>query len=140
QREQECLAQLIKLLRKRLRITDDIGWLGPKQVGVLLPSTPTTGAWKVVSDILAAFPPELRLPQCRVYGYPSHWSADDEVPHDLPQQLAGAGKDVYAMESLFLRHTPFWKRGVDILGAATGLTLLRPVLGLVALLVKLTSP
>lgn len=140
QREEECLAQLIKLLRRRLRITDEIGWLGPKLLGVLLPSTPATGAWKVVSDILVAFTPELRLPQCRVYGYPSHWSADGEVPYDLPQRLAGTGEDVYAMEALFIRHTPLWKRGGDILGAAVGLILLLPLLGIIAMLVKRTSP
>jgi lipopolysaccharide/colanic/teichoic acid biosynthesis glycosyltransferase len=46
---------------------------------------------------------------------------------------------VHAVESLLLKPLPWWKRAVDIMGAATGMVLLSPVMGLAALCVKLTS-
>ncbi len=138
--QRECLDVLITILQQRLRITDDLGWLGPAQLGVLLPSTPAAGAWKVVSDVLAEFPAHLRLPPCRVYAYPSHWQGGEEVPYDQPRELVGTGEAVYAIEALFVRPTPAWKRLLDVAGATAGLVLLAPLLALLALAIKLAMP
>jgi lipopolysaccharide/colanic/teichoic acid biosynthesis glycosyltransferase len=46
---------------------------------------------------------------------------------------------VHAVESLLLKPLPWWKRAVDIMGAATGMVLLSPLMGVAALGVKLTS-
>src|SRR3990170_533051 len=40
-----------RLLVRRLRITDSAGFLSDRRVGVLLPDTSKSGAWKVASDI-----------------------------------------------------------------------------------------
>jgi lipopolysaccharide/colanic/teichoic acid biosynthesis glycosyltransferase len=46
---------------------------------------------------------------------------------------------VHAVESLLLKPLPWWKRGVDILGAATGMVLLSPLMAVAAVSVKCTS-
>jgi lipopolysaccharide/colanic/teichoic acid biosynthesis glycosyltransferase len=46
---------------------------------------------------------------------------------------------VHAVESLLLKPLPWWKRAVDIMGAAAGMVLLSPLMGAAALGVKLTS-
>jgi lipopolysaccharide/colanic/teichoic acid biosynthesis glycosyltransferase len=45
-----------------------------------------------------------------------------------------------AMESLFVRRTPLWKRTIDVVAAGTALIVLSPILLACAMLVKLTSP
>jgi lipopolysaccharide/colanic/teichoic acid biosynthesis glycosyltransferase len=73
--------------------------------------------------------------------------ADEELqPFDLmPYLLQGASDAAHAMDSvqevqsLILRRLPWWKRGIDIAGAGSGLLLLAPVMGLAAIAIKLTS-
>jgi lipopolysaccharide/colanic/teichoic acid biosynthesis glycosyltransferase len=138
--ESEAWTALLDVLRGRLRVTDDLGWLDRGQLGVLLPCTPAAGAWKVVSDVFDLYPAHLRLPSCRVYSYPSRWCAEDEAPREQPRRLADTGQVVYALESLFARPLPLWKRALDIAGAGLGLVLLAPLLGVVALGVRAASP
>jgi lipopolysaccharide/colanic/teichoic acid biosynthesis glycosyltransferase len=46
---------------------------------------------------------------------------------------------VHAVESLLLKPLPWWKRGVDILGAAAGMVMLSPLMAAAAIAVKATS-
>ena len=46
---------------------------------------------------------------------------------------------VHAVESLLLKPLPWWKRALDILGAATGMVVLAPLMAAAALAVKATS-
>ncbi len=45
-----------------------------------------------------------------------------------------------AFESVFIRRTPVWKRGMDILGSLAALILLSPLMLIVALIIKIGSP
>src|SRR5689334_20117884 len=56
-----------RVLVRRLRITDTIGFIADHKVGVLLPDTSETGAWKVASDICSVFPVGHDRPNCEVY-------------------------------------------------------------------------
>src|SRR4051812_48445772 len=47
----ETLAYLAKVLRERLRCTDDFGWLDARQVGVVLPCTSAAGAWRLADEV-----------------------------------------------------------------------------------------
>ena len=49
-------------------------------------------------------------------------------------------RPVRAMEALFVRQLPAWKRGLDIVGASLGLAVLAPLLAIVAIAVRFTSP
>src|SRR5262249_59844939 len=66
-----ALASLAKVLRQRLRATDEVGWLDDRRIGAVLPNTSARGAWKVADDIALEYPADLPLPVCTVYSYPS---------------------------------------------------------------------
>jgi lipopolysaccharide/colanic/teichoic acid biosynthesis glycosyltransferase len=136
----KTLNYLVRVLRQRLRCTDDYGWLNARQIAVLLPATPVTGAWRVADDICLRFPDHLPPPLCTVYSYPSDDNRTANGTGDERMLPHGTPGNALALESLFLQPMPRWKRAVDIVGAATGLVLLLPVLVAVALVVKATSP
>jgi lipopolysaccharide/colanic/teichoic acid biosynthesis glycosyltransferase len=68
---------------------------------------------------------------------------ENVIPFFLENSAGNRASDsqplVHAVESLLLKPLPWWKRAVDIMGAATGMVLLSPVMGVAALGVKLTS-
>ncbi len=144
-KNRDVVAQTASLLVRRLRSTDEAGWLDGQTVAALLPATPPDGAWKVANDIRRSFPAGARTPACRIYCYPSQWFTDvarkndpaETTVSDIPQHAAHSGEP---METLFQRRMPVWKRGLDIVGASVAMVLLSPVLLIVAVLVKLTSP
>jgi len=138
ERAHATLAQLATLLRRRLRCTDEVGWLEEQQIGVFLPDTPASGAWKVADDICLAFSTDEHPPLCMVYQYPSEPGTEDEMP--LRAEEPAFDRPVVGLQVFFARPMPLWKRCLDATGAGLGLLLLSPLMVLVALAVKLTSP
>jgi lipopolysaccharide/colanic/teichoic acid biosynthesis glycosyltransferase len=69
---------LVTLLNRRLRITDDVGWLDGRHIGVILPDTPSWGAWALVDDLCLAFPTDIPLFECKVYVYPDDGSSSND--------------------------------------------------------------
>jgi lipopolysaccharide/colanic/teichoic acid biosynthesis glycosyltransferase len=147
--------ELIRVLHSRLRATDDVGQIEGDRLGILLPDTPSAGAWTVVDHVVHLLPKDVLSPICEVYTYPSFGDgeseldscSDDGEPGGIPigsEENAGfvgdEAREVRRMESLFMISLPPWKRGLDILGASLGLILLSPLLACVAIAVKLTSP
>ncbi|HEX5270896.1 MAG TPA: sugar transferase, partial [Gemmataceae bacterium] len=70
-----------------------------------------------------------------------------DVPAPPPPVSDGGGgaeppaeKGVAALEAVFVRPMPRWKRAIDVLGSAVGLVLLLPVLAAAAVAVRLSSP
>jgi lipopolysaccharide/colanic/teichoic acid biosynthesis glycosyltransferase len=160
---QPCDAQelnlLGKLLRDRIRATDDAGLMGSRCVGVVLPDTHPEGAWKLAEDLCALMPGHVARPQCDVYSYPTH-PVNGEPVADLPGgtrahngkhsggrlepaatngKAAGNGHHARPMEVLFIRPLPAWKRAVDVAGAGVAIVLAAPVMLLAAATIKLTS-
>jgi len=138
-REAAC-ACLATLLRRRLRITDQAGWLEGGRIGVLFPETPAAGAWTVADEVCLQFPQNVRPPACKVLTYPSAQLPPDDKCDDSDVRPGATAKPVEAMEPLFLVKTPLVKRAVDVVGAIVGLTLLSPLMLAVAAIVKWTSP
>lgn len=66
----EAAAPLGRVLRQRLRNTDEVGWVAPGHLCVVLPDTPAAGAWKVADDVARSLLPYLTVPTCTVYTYP----------------------------------------------------------------------
>ena len=137
-REQESaedtFVNLVKILKQRLRYTDDIGWLDADHVAAVLPSTPLPGAMKVVDDVCRIFPTDSWPPLCAIYCYPSYSSGERIPPVEQPESVP-----VYAMETLFAERIAISKRCVDVVVAAVGLVVLLPLLLLIAASIKLTS-
>jgi lipopolysaccharide/colanic/teichoic acid biosynthesis glycosyltransferase len=136
----ETLRQLARILHRRLRLTDDAGLWDQHKIGVVLPATPAAGAWTVVDDVCVCVPAGLPLPLCSVYCYPSDWPGDSPGNGQRRAETTDAGRPLRAMEELFVQRLPLWKRLVDVAGASAGLLLLAPLLALVAVAIKATSP
>lgn len=148
--------EVVRVLHARLRATDDVGQIEGDRLGVLLPDTPSAGAWTVVDHVVHLLPKEVPSPICEVYTYPSF--DDGEAEPELPagngerrgvsvvSENEGAGvagtqsRNVRRMESMFMVSLPAWKRAMDIIGTTLGLIILSPLLAAIAIAVKLTSP
>lgn len=139
------LAELTTVVCNRIRSTDDAGLLGPHRIGVVLPDTPTAGAWKLSDDICDLLPPYAGQPECDVYVYPcDRQQVDAATAADNGRVLEnGRAKDrrePQPMHVLFVQPLPLWKRVVDVVGASTALVLAAPLMLVTAVAVKLTSP
>ena len=71
--------KLAKVLRQRLRLTDEAGWLDQHRVGIVLPSTAPRGAWILAADVCQRLSIESDS-YCRVYCYPSE---SDELDQSI---------------------------------------------------------
>ncbi len=128
-----------RVLAKRLRITDMVGFLSGDRVAVLLPETGESGAWKVASDVCAVYPVGHDRPSCEVYVYPKDdqkWAKVSQEGSQLPVKNSSGS---LPMDSFFAKQTPIWKRIIDVMGASLGLFASLPLLLCFALAIKLTS-
>ncbi|BBO33000.1 sugar transferase [Lacipirellula parvula] len=139
---------MARLLEGRLRLTDTPGELSDGRIAVLLPDTPSEGAWKVATDLSEVYPPGPARPECDVLVYPPHRKLRDddseleEEASEAPTELASEGEAAEPTDSefFFAKSTPPWKRAIDVLGAIVGLTLASPVILTAAAAIKATSP
>jgi lipopolysaccharide/colanic/teichoic acid biosynthesis glycosyltransferase len=131
------LVKLVHVLIQRSRSTDVIGWMGGWRIGVLLPDTPADGARKLIADVYQALADSFHAPECSVYSYP------------LQKHSAGNGGAEIKQDRTNVPYTdvldaaqkhPNWKRGMDMLIALLVLILLSPLLIIIALVIKLSSP
>jgi len=130
-------AKLPVILQRRLRATDEAGWLDRNRIGVILPGTPPRGAWKLAKDVCQSLAPAPE-PMCRVYSYPTETSELDEA---IPERRTREdNRPVHALEMLFVQAMPPWKRTIDVIGAVVGLVLLSPLFFLMAAVIKVSSP
>jgi lipopolysaccharide/colanic/teichoic acid biosynthesis glycosyltransferase len=130
-----------KVLRGRLRSTDEVGWLDDGQIAVVLPTTPAAGAWKVADDVCLEFPKHVPSPVCTVYSYPLDWPPDEKAPAPMPAEAQDLPvQRTLSLELLFLQSLPLWKRLLDVTGAAACLLLFLPVFVAIAAAIKWSSP
>jgi lipopolysaccharide/colanic/teichoic acid biosynthesis glycosyltransferase len=125
--------RLVRLLERRLRCTDEVGWLEDGQLCVVLAGSGAEGARKVVGDITTALG-EVPTLYCTICVYPA-----DSAPQGH-ETNGRAAHETASIEPLFVQGLPLWKRALDVVGAAVGLVLLAPLFAVVAILIKLTSP
>lgn len=57
----------------------------------------------------------------------------------LAAEFNAAGMPAASIHDFLVQPIPFWKRGLDIVGAATALTIFSPLIALIALTIKLTK-
>lgn len=136
----DTLAHLASYLRHRLRCTDDVGWIDDCRIGAVLPDTPASGAWKVADDACLSFSSEHLPPVCEVYVYPTDHAERLLESIDANREEASPERPSQSLELLFAQPLPRWKRGLDIVGASLGLVGLAPLLAVVGVLIKWTSP
>ena len=161
-RKRADLPALAGTVAGRIRATDDAGFLGPRQLGIVLPETPAAGAWKLAADICDLLPRGVQRPWCEVYVYPSDDEQQDgelcdtgrrggdrreeELSEECEEVTVGGGdssedrREARPMQVLFAQPLPTWKRAIDVVGASLAIALASPVLLLVAAIIRLTSP
>jgi hypothetical protein len=61
--------RLAKTILKRIRVTDDVGWFDEEHLGLLLPETTTTGAWRLATSICDTVAKRGERPLCTLYTY-----------------------------------------------------------------------
>ena len=133
------LAPLLRILRDRLRGTDELGWLDEQRVCAVLPNTAMEGAKKVAEAVCLALPEDVPTPVCTMFVYPSGPPQGEEHAPRRETEVAAAGQAV-SLETLLARPMPLSKRAIDLAGALVGLVVLAPLFAAVAVAVKLSSP
>lgn len=64
--------RLAKIILKRVRATDDVGWYDDQNIGVLLPDTSAAGAWRFADQVCGLIQKKYARPAVRVYSYPKY--------------------------------------------------------------------
>ena len=129
----------LALLGRRLRETDEIGWMEGGSVGALLTETGRDGALLVAGQVLSRLEREGAAPLAHsVFTYPGDWTASGE---DAAASAPAAEVPAAACAGVPPSLTPYptWKRVMDVAGALAAILLLSPVLLAVALTVRLSS-
>ncbi len=151
-RERE-VHSLCRVLKRRQRITDLVGWFDDEHIGVILPETGAPGAWKVANEVLESVPSS---PQCRIYTYPPQLPIPEMSHSQRSRKKEGAAEEqafaedsvlrkdstgpmVRNLDGLLIRPLPRVNRLLDVLLATLAITLLLPFGAVVALTIKLTS-
>jgi lipopolysaccharide/colanic/teichoic acid biosynthesis glycosyltransferase len=151
---------LVRTASKRLRKTDVIGWIDEHRIGIILPDTPPTGARTVGSSICRSLESDVWHPSWDVYVYPPD-SMRPRASAEDPRQLLlfNLSPDTHIMSSVRMPGAeyvelgsgsdldralalpcPWWKRAIDMVGAASALILLSPLLAACVVAIKIASP
>lgn len=126
------VAATLSLLGRRLRETDEVGWMEGGSIGALLTDTGRDGAQLVAGEVLSRLERDGAAPLAHaVFSYPGDWVTTGE-PSAVTESAAAAVPPCLA-------EYPAWKRVMDVAGALAALVLLSPVLLAVALAVRLSS-
>jgi lipopolysaccharide/colanic/teichoic acid biosynthesis glycosyltransferase len=125
-------ARLVDILRRRLRMTDVIGWINVARVGVLLPYSERIGARVVADDVAAELASMSFRTLCEVHTYPEEKEPKDgsgagsvdmmrgyPAPRVLPAQESAAeaaqGKKIAMATDVGPRYRIFEGGRADIL-------------------------
>jgi len=149
---------------RRVRSLDEVGWLEPGVVGLLLPETTKEGAWSLAKDLQRNDTTGyFRTAEISVYSYPDQPDSGpggngrgrrEPSEHDgnperrqprvarepVTTRVSAESHPTKPLVELLLDKEPWWKRPIDVAGSAFGLLLLSPVMIGAALAVKLSSP
>ncbi|HEU0300182.1 MAG TPA: sugar transferase [Longimicrobium sp.] len=132
-------APALELLGRRLRETDEIGWMEGGSIGALLTDTGREGAQLVAGEVLSRLEREGAAPPAHtLFTYPGDWMAPG-APAASVDDAHPAGAASAAAVPPCLDAYPPWKRVMDVAGALAAILLLSPVLLAVALAVRLSS-
>jgi lipopolysaccharide/colanic/teichoic acid biosynthesis glycosyltransferase len=151
------LARLAKLLCRRARATDEIGWFETHRICVVLPDTSAEGAVSFVRDFTESANHRGLSPICNVLGYHGQAHSDNErlSVEQIARGIDEAGQDILPgsrrpsspmrlvspgeVANLLVRPLPWWKRMIDVLAGGTILAASLPVMAVVALAVKISD-
>jgi hypothetical protein len=136
------MKQIIRGIQERMRSIDEIGWLDPQSIGVLLPATNLHGGRKFANRVSESVTIAQGSVPWTIYAYPSHWvsggngDSEDEFVHPARPGKNGNGSAHSGEETRFstpLSHAfslrvPAWKRCIDVVGSIVLIVLSSPLL------------
>jgi lipopolysaccharide/colanic/teichoic acid biosynthesis glycosyltransferase len=129
------------LIRKRIRVYDDICSVDGSRIAVLLPYTDDAQANSVAKNIISIIAPEKAALQYSIMSYPDNWVKNgEEMSGSSIDAWADASQQLVEKLNMQVLPLPAWKRSMDIMGAVFGLLLLSPVMLLLAIYIKIVSP
>lgn len=134
------IQQLAQVLSTRLRATDVAGQLDRRRVGALLPNTSPSAAWRVAEEVQDTFDSGQSELECEVLSHPFPPQGNASETGNSEGGNGAGGHPIVPLHVVLLKPLPWWKRGLDIVGASFGLVMLSPLLTASAVLIKLTSP
>lgn len=140
-RKSRSSGQLIELLQGRIRITDCIGWLSDCSIGVFLADAPREGAQSFLKDVLPLIHTIQPEPECSTYTYPE-FSGGSGSKSVFAAQAVGrdsTSTDLFFNE-IFAMNPSLWRLLIEGFVAGFALLMLSPLLLLIGLSIKLTSP
>lgn len=157
------LNELVKRIFKRIRATDEAGWLNSQSIGIFLPETSREGAFTFARSVVSNH-------VYQIYTYPDFQNVDSGVKHQnnnkdnrnaqsrkagiFPENRQNNDCSGYRHGSNSLprvsitqnvesiihsRGLPFWKRAIDLIGASMVLALSSPLFLLMAGYIKVVS-
>lgn len=153
--------KLLEHLKKRLRSCDSVGWLDG-HISAILPETDRNDAKQLAQNVLAELSQNHSQGEFIVYTYPTDWYTDDkrssktlrdvlakgsiasndpEFEKKTPGNAPGFPDDgIEFPEALAPKTQSLWTRGFDIVGAASMLSVLSPIMMILAITIKFVSP
>jgi lipopolysaccharide/colanic/teichoic acid biosynthesis glycosyltransferase len=134
------LQRLGRLLCRRLRATDEIGWFDSTRLCAVLPDTTAAGARLFVRHFTEASNHRALSPICQVFSYPQQQQGQNVEPLSIERIVAGInaidrpdapnhngdhkGGD---LSPLLVRPLPLWKRMIDLVLGSIALVVATPV-------------
>jgi lipopolysaccharide/colanic/teichoic acid biosynthesis glycosyltransferase len=159
-----AVQQLFRVADARARSTDEIGLFDPGTIFAVLPETDEPGAHCLAADILDLARESDLSPSVTIYVYgitprpPQSGSrprpaghrrrhdaalSADSVPQSAERRIETSDRlsfPTFPLETLLCIPVPFWKRAIDITGAATALLVFFPLMLMIALVIKASEP
>ena len=137
-RGRNLFEQVVEFSKRRLRISDDLALSGDGTLSILLPNADVVGAAAVANDFTERFGTRLDM---TVQTYPNDWyEVDGDDWRRSSDETATIDAEQLVARDFMVRRMPVWKRCMDVVGASAGLVLFSPLLLVIAVLVKTTSP
>ncbi len=138
------IQQVTRQIRDRMRSIDEVGWIDERNIGVLLPATNLAGGGIFASRICETIPVSSSIMTWKAYSYPAHWFPGGNGSLGNGSQKPGeTGENHACLDDIFgdafCRRIPAWKRCIDLIGSASMIILLSPLLLIVSLYIKCVS-
>ena len=96
------IRRFVRAIHHRFRDTDEIGWYRPGQIGVMMPFTPSEGAWQLAEHLSNFLSSLTSPPPFTIYSYPS-----DNWPKRYRLEKFLSYLNIYALANrLFILPTP----------------------------------
>jgi lipopolysaccharide/colanic/teichoic acid biosynthesis glycosyltransferase len=153
QRLEQRLRVLQVAFRRRIRSIDEVGWFQANTLGVLLPSTGSTGARIFASDLVELVNGNAGPLFYRVFSYPGSWYPDGVWKQFAKEGGEGAGTSgtprkgadrftglEQKVGNVLAKRLPAWKRALDIAGSLLGIIVGAPLFILLCGYIRIASP